>query len=1211
MSQGQLSATENTSSDSASILSINWTEVSRLMLKYSLPINPMSTQPDDGEQDGEKLYIALECIYLANQTDGYKNFNSSSKVLKTLQSGYWEQDHNQKDSFFKELCGLEKAQKQTQKIAIIGESGTGKSLCLQKIAHWMLEKSEYIPIWMSPSQLKTDTLQQYLIDKWLLQASKHYRSKETISRTLWQESFEKLLQSGKVWLLADGMDYLLGESGDHGDISPLPFLRQQLQEVRGNPHTLLTCQTFTWKMQPQALSKFDIYQTKSLSSQTEMQQFIQQWFHQLDEDLGEKLCHLLQQPDKQHLQTWLTTPLRLSLLCRLWQRKPQTFPQTAATLDQVLVDEFYEWQAETISTTTKQRQQLNQFLANLGLSHRQTEEESPTISQEMIDENESLLSLGLQLHWLRRVGIVSKQGKDNKYKFEDPTFEDYFASLAIDQWQYFLETDSLGLGIFSEQWQKILLFWLGREDIASEQKEALMQALVTFEDGCGQANFYGFKAYLTAVRGLSEFPDCSLAQDIIEQLFKWGFPTREQKLSFEGDSTSLQALAAREALNHLYTPLAVTSLINLIKNYRGESQQEQGLYYLEKLGKGNAIAIAALTQYLETTEKQTLRWQLAETLGMIDPGNQIAIGVFVELLETATTDQDYQRAFLGLEKIGQGDRQGVKALVRLLHLQPPPSLRRRTFQCLEIVAQENATAIAILVQLIRNTKDEVIRRQAAESLEKIDPGNPTAIAGLIKLMETASTQSIRQEAVYSLGEICPGNAQAITALVKLLEDNDDIYLRWIAISSLGKIAVANEEAIAILEKLIDPEETFLIRKEALDSLGKIAPENPLIIQVYTHLIEQVEDEENYREIAESLGKTDPGNPTSIDALTKILETSRDEFTLRQVAVSLGKIAPGNKIALRVLVHLIQSTDDPDIRSLAAESLGEIGQGNPAAIATLIRLLETSSYWESRRCAAKSLKIAVGNKEAISVFLKLLPTVKNGELEQQIADSLITILPQKQMTQVVTQLRDYLLQAPFLENYSCYRVIWHCAQHLSYQDFTEAWHQRTLPSSSLSSSQKTETKATETPTEFEQLQQQIHKHSQLDSSQIIWIETSRFIDPENPSIDIYDQMLEQGCSAFEHGLPETIAKLRLYWHLLPRNAPKTPLILLFYDDAHDSMKSNLSPHLLDSLAKFKGIIGVITRQQPSGLSVFSADHPQLGKTLLTWIDQISRFYKSPT
>ena len=142
----------------------------------------------------------------------------------------------------------------------------------------MLETTDYIPIWISPEQLTTLSLREYLSQKWLTQCSKHYGKKQKLSPESWQTSFEALLESGRVWLFGDGIDYLLTESSNNSNESPLSLFKEQ-QKYTGNCHLILSCQTSTWKMQSQALAQFDIYQTKSLSSQTEIEQFVERWLH--------------------------------------------------------------------------------------------------------------------------------------------------------------------------------------------------------------------------------------------------------------------------------------------------------------------------------------------------------------------------------------------------------------------------------------------------------------------------------------------------------------------------------------------------------------------------------------------------------------------------------------------------------------------------------------------------------------------------------------------------------------------------------------------------------------------------------------------------------------------------------------------------------------------------------------------------------------------
>jgi hypothetical protein len=76
--------------------------------------------------------------------------------------------------------------------------------------------------------------------------------------------------------------------------------------------------------------------------------------------------------------------------------------------------------------------------------------------------------------------------------------------------------------IFEPQWKEVFLLWLGRdEEKLREQKEAFIEALVTFEDGCRR--FYWYRAYFLAAAGIAEFGDCTKAEEIVAQVAEWAF----------------------------------------------------------------------------------------------------------------------------------------------------------------------------------------------------------------------------------------------------------------------------------------------------------------------------------------------------------------------------------------------------------------------------------------------------------------------------------------------------------------------------------------------------------------------------------------------------------------------------------------------------------------------------------------------------------------
>ncbi|MCU0535056.1 MAG: HEAT repeat domain-containing protein [Hydrococcus sp. Prado102] len=85
--------------------------------------------------------------------------------------------------------------------------------------------------------------------------------------------------------------------------------------------------------------------------------------------------------------------------------------------------------------------------------------------------------------------------------------------------------------------------------------------------------------------------------------------------------------------------------------------------------------------------------------------------------------------------------------------------------------------------------------------------------------------------------------------------------------------------------------------------------------------------------------------------------------------------------------------------LAAESLGKIDSENPVAIATLVELIDSDT---------------------------------DGLARFQAADSLEKILTKSLMPKVVNILKN-------TKHEEAVKVLWHCAQNLSYPEFYSAWH----------------------------------------------------------------------------------------------------------------------------------------------------------------------------
>jgi HEAT repeat protein len=1188
-------------------MEIDWRKVGQLMLKQSLPLNPFTTLPEEAETEWEDLNLTLELV----------NRNKSQRKKVEITQRYTQEE------FFAQILQQQKSKSKGRRLAILGLSGTGKTILLHHIASWILENTEDIPIWISLSDVGQLSLREYLQEKWLPRATK------TQPHILfdWNEHFNELLHSHRVWLLLDGVDEMAIEQVVQQSLlpkkstilSPLSVITQQLQGWADQTKVVLNSRNNVWITDQNLLTNFDIFYPSSLEKIEEIKQFIQKCFahlylnqkfsnwqnenlleEQKKQDLPNQLCHILDEFGQERIKDLMNTPLRIALLCRLWHQRNPHFPKTKAKLYQELVKEFYQWQAEKVTTTIEVQSQLNQFLGQLAVKSMQTDSSSNCLENYLVfeqsEQDDPLFKLATHLGWLKLLGVIADQTTQKIYAFLDPIFQDYFAALAINDWQFFFAdkltaiTPTSEYPIFNLHWKNTILFWLGREDIVKEEKEAFLKELIDFQDKCSSENYYGKRAYFLAALGLAEFPESEKSDKIISRLIQWAFDSYNYSLPMRQE--------AQKALILTRHPKAITLLIELLSSTNQLEIQEQVFQCLETLGKGQPSAITALHQIIEMPSTY-LQWQGAEILGRIDPGNPTAIQFLTRLIEISPQEELRQTAFNSLEKIGQGNPKIITTVIQQIQSTDSPVTQRRAFECLEKIGQGNATAIASLVQLIRTTNNLSVRRQAAESLEKIDPGNPTALAVLIQLLQEPFSEEIRQQAVYSLGEISSGNQQAIEALIHLLSSHQTMLTQWLAVSSLGKIGMGSQAEIDTLVRLIQSSTQLLLRKDAIESLSKIAPNHPVAINTLVELMDKSEDESTRCEVAESLGKIDPGNPEAIKALVHLLHTSQDEFTKRQAAVSLSKIDSGNLEALCLLVQQAQSTQDKDIRSLAAESLGEIGQTNPAAIATLIRLIKPQQDTNTLKKAAKSLgKIAIGNKEAIATLLKVLQFSQDHSTRVQASKSLIAILLNSQFADLIPHLKPLLYDPKYSTDVACQKLIWHCVKHMTYPEFYQAWHRL-----SLSTAQKIIPPNISTPpislTFSQQLNHLIKEHPLLSQQvRLICIDSHELIDTNHPLVDIYDQMLLQKCPPFEHGIPETMAKLRLYWNMLGRNQKDYDYVWVF----DDSSSKGLTEEFWQNLQKFQGLICGVTEYPLTNLQQFSPNDPEVFLKILQWLER---------
>jgi len=952
---------------------------------------------------------------------------------------------------------------------------------------------------------------------------------------------------------------------------------------------------------------------------------------------ADALIAALHEPGREQLLDLVRNPLRLTLLCMTWDGS--SLPDTQADLYARYLRKVYEWNrnlkelrdyARRCGTTiTNVKRDLNRQLGELAKAALDLPGERFRLSQALVEEflgeeldETSLGYLALRLGWLNRVG---RDGRgDSIFAFYHATFQEYFAALAVEDWDYFLPRNHVDCPvagkryrIFEKQWKQVILLWLGRGNVGDEEKEEFIQALVEFKDGV--KDFYGYQAYFLASAAINEFKACSLADEIVKQLVTWEFGyfnTEKQEWR-----TFLNAIAegARKVISETNRPLAISALIDILHHCQDQDTRMQAAESLGEIGQGNPDAIAGLLQIIRTTEDKDTRMQAAESLEKIDPGNPDVIPALLQVIRTTEDEDTRMQAAKSLGKIDPGNPHVIAVLLQIIRTAEKEYICRQAAESLGEIGQGNPDVIAALLQVIRTTEDEDTRMQAAKSLGKIDPGNPHVIAGLLKVMCTTKCVYTHLSAIRSLGEIGQGNPDAIAGLLQVMCTTKDVYAHLSAIRSLEKIDPGNPDVIAGLLQIIRTAEKEYICRQAAETLEKIGKGNLDGIAGLLQIIRTTEKEYIRRQAAESLGKIDPGNPNTIDGLLQIIRTAENEDTCRQAVESLEKIGQGNLDGIAGLLQIIRTAEKEYIRRQAAESLGRIDPGNPNTIDGLLQIIRSieDAYIRNWECGtifdlrpyeqvAKSLeKIDPGSPDAIAGLLQVIRTTEKKYIHRQAAESLgKTLTTGQQYAGVVTALKDCLNDEVYQNNFdqfeTSYQVLWNCVENLPYPDFYQAWHNPpTTPTA---------------PTPFTQhhnlallpqsLNQALQSAHHPPNNQPICIDGSRFSDPTNPALQIYTALKKANCPPINNK-PHTIAQLQAYCE---DELSTAKIALILYEAPTDPPPQGLDPTVLNQLARFSHPPIAVILPQPlpeCRLPQFLENDPDLIANILQWLQNLER------
>jgi len=604
-------------------------------------------------------------------------------------------------------------------------------------------------------------------------------------------------------------------------------------------------------------------------------------------------------------------------------------------------------------------------------------------------------------------------------------------------WQYFFNSDRSNLNqvtyrIFASEWKAEILSWFSREDIDKQQKEDFIQALIDFNDCCG--DFYHYRAYFLAAEAIAQFPECSLGDAIVAQLLKWSYGYfRQEKRDWQ----------------ILPQPLVETARKTL-----------------ELTDKKRVIA--AFVGLVHTTESRSILRLAAEKLGKLDPGNKSAIAALA-LMPIAEDEYGFCQRSYSLAEIAVGDETAITTFIHEIQTKPDAESCSQSIAGLGKIADGNETAIAALIHLMETTQNKHNCQEAIASLGRIASGNQNAITALSKFLQKNQGDTICYDAARALWNIDPGNQAALRALVNIIATSARDYFIDLVADYLLEIAPSNQEALASLLEIIENTKNEFFLRTVAFYLGKFEPGNTKAISTLSQLIQTTQNESVRLDAAESLAKIDPSNPQAIATLYQILESGQTEWTRLRVAKTLLKTDEYRYKVIKTVCELVNSPDKWIFSDAIAAVLQELAPNHPLTIDTYIHLINTTKnssilmdvVWNLERLNLDNQLIKEKLNELIYSLVRriqifedcnnqdddvgLLPTIyiSYDSCLLDIADSLTRILQVEHLPQVLIALKDYLNEQ-FYKNSSyryeaVFKIIWHCAENLSYLEFYRLWH----------------------------------------------------------------------------------------------------------------------------------------------------------------------------
>jgi nucleoside phosphorylase/DNA polymerase III delta prime subunit len=440
-------------------------------------------------------------------------------------------------------------------VAISGEPGSGKSTLLQHTAQCLFNEGK-VALFVSLADVQGETLEAYLLEKWLKQVLSIVAPQDTTVTASVKDDFIKFVRSDRSWLLLDGLDELSLGTTDRlvGVITQL----RELMGIESAAHVILTCRSSFWDTEKAA--NFDTYRILEFShtpDRNQVQDFITQWKWRIPQQ-GQDLQVLLSKPMYQPLKDLVKNPLRLALVCHLWQFEG-TLPNTLTDLYRRFMQILCQQSNKAEMQQPEKRDELNEVLGKLAIS---AIDDSQT-QFSLLRHDTWWIEVCLHLGWLCRVKNTVDVFEKEFFSFPHTVFQDYFAAQAIgENWDWFFQPNthsSVSVRIFESRWQSVILLWLEQSEdgfgsISNKVKQKFIEKLIDFKnqnDNIFQTCTLFTVSCLVATKLTTSPVAAKLHDQLVDLYHTTSFPSLKEQLF-----SALQHLARPEFFDFLQEELA-------------------------------------------------------------------------------------------------------------------------------------------------------------------------------------------------------------------------------------------------------------------------------------------------------------------------------------------------------------------------------------------------------------------------------------------------------------------------------------------------------------------------------------------------------------------------------------------------------------------------------------------------------------------------------